>query len=159
MIKCVLVGVLNTRLIKNKQEKDVIYMNFLTVILFFYLWRNVVSFGKVGIFFYETILNRQASRCTVEQKTASVFSSIGNHKMSAHPSFASKDEEIQYWKNLYKEVEQNYEEVLEQKRLAEEEFENEIMSMEEKSLDFEIKYEQEKNEKLDIIVLPAFLVI
>jgi len=67
-------------------------------------------------------------------------------------SFSSTEEEIEYWKSKYEETKTAFEEYKEDRAHAEEEQEIELMDLETKALDFELKYEQEKQEKDDLIV-------
>jgi hypothetical protein len=67
-------------------------------------------------------------------------------------SFASPAEEVAYWKLLAEEVTADFEEYKETHGQVEEELENDLLTLEEKALDFELKFEQERQEKEDLIV-------
>lgn len=68
------------------------------------------------------------------------------------PTFNSIEDEMKYWKEQFLELQKNHEEYKEQKEQTIEEIENEVLTLEEKALDYEIKYEQEKQDKDDLIV-------
>ena len=66
--------------------------------------------------------------------------------------FASPAEEIAFWKEKYEDLELSFSEHKEEREQAEEELENDLLTAEEKALDFELKYEQERQEKEDLVV-------